>query len=283
MQTVKDFEWLVIDDGSNDETQELIGGWVREQKEFPVRYFKVEHGGKQRAINRGVTVASGEYFFIVDSDDFLVADAVAFLLEAFSSLPSDRNIIGISGLKGDVSGKPLGNGPKIGENEWVDATNLERAKYDLSADMAECFFTEKLKSYPFSVWEGESFTPEAVVWDRMALDGYRLRWYGKVIYHCEYQPDGLTNSSWRLLRDNPMGYAMLFNTKLESAKDIRRKIELIIHFISCCCLAREYGYVLKCIHPVFAVLFFPVGYLLSLRREGQFKQYLNIEKGSVHH
>lgn len=156
---------------------------------------------------------------------------------------------------------------------FVDASNLEREKWNLAADMAEVFFTEKLRQYPFPVWEGENFTPEAVVWDQMAVDGYRLRWFNRVIYYCDYQPDGLTASTWKLLKHNPMGYALLFNVKLLYTKRWKAIVYWVLQFCSCCCLAKEYTYILKCHHSVLAVLLSPLGWLLSRRRRKQINQY----------
>ena len=75
-QTVKDFEWLVIDDGSTDNTQELFDKWISEENAFPIRYYKQRNGGKCRAINRALDLAQGELFFTVDSDDYLTKDAL---------------------------------------------------------------------------------------------------------------------------------------------------------------------------------------------------------------
>lgn len=273
-QTNKDFEWLIIDDGSSDETESMIQKWSVQNNGFTIRYLKVENGGKQRAINKALSLALGDYFFIVDSDDALLPFAVSFILDAFSSLPDDESFIGISGLRGDLDGTPLGGNPRMEGNPWVDATNLDRSKYGLAADMAEAFFTRKLKHYPFPVWDGEKFTPEAVIWDRMALDGYKLRWFDKVIYLCDYQKGGLMDSSWKLLKDNPMGFTMLFKIKTEYENSLIKKAWLYIQAISCCCLGGEYGYISKIASPLACILLFPIGYCLSLRRRRQFSKYL---------
>lgn len=272
-QDCKDFEWLVINDGSTDHTKRLFDNWSKEKQAFNIRYIEIPNGGKQRAINEALRQAKGEYFFIVDSDDCLLPDAVSFIQKSFKTLPKDDTFIGISGIKGHFDGSPLRHSnidPSIG---YIDASNLERRRYGLQADMAEAFYTEKLQKYKFPVWEGEKFTPEAVVWDQIALEGYKLRWFDKVIYLCEYLPDGLTNSTWRLLKNNPMGYAMLFNTQLKYAKKIKHRVHLILQFISCCCLAKEYGYIKKCNERVLSYLLFPMGWLLSIRRISQIKKH----------
>ena len=273
-QNCYDFEWLVINDGSTDDTETLFNKWLEKENPFSIRYYAVKNGGKQRAINQALQLAKGEYFFIVDSDDSLLPHAITFIKNAFKSLPKDDSFIGISGIKGGLDGKPLHRTPSIDSAiGYVDANNLERMQYGLQADMAEAFFTEKIQKYTFSVWEGENFTPEAVVWNQMALDGYKLRWFNQVIYLCEYQEDGLTRSSWKLLKNNPMGYALLFNILLKSTKGIKERINLTLQFISCCCIAKEYSYIKECHSKVLSLLLFPLGWLLSLRRQNQFKKY----------
>lgn len=275
-QTCKSFEWLVINDGSTDKTDDLFDVWCKEDNYFRINYLKVNNGGKNRAVNQGAKQANGKYFFIVDSDDLLKPDAVEFVIHAFSTLPiDDTSFIGISSIKADLEGNKLRGDNHIDKSiGYIDSNNLERELYNLQADMAEVFFTERLRQYPFPVWKGEKFTPEAVVWDRMALDGYKLRWFNKVVYLCEYQQGGLSDSSWRLLRDNPMGYAMLFNVRLEYTKGIRRIVNYTLQYISCCFLANEVKMVFRCTKPILATFFVPLGWALAKRRERQISRFV---------
>lgn len=271
-QTCKDFEWLVIDDGSTDNTGTLFEQWIQDNKEFTIRYSKVQNGGKLRALNNGIKQAKGEFFLILDSDDLLCKSAVESILTAFYNLPDDPTFIGISMIRGDITGKPIRRTPKIDPCKgYIDCNNLERPKYDLQSDMAEVFFTKKLCKYEFPIWPDEKFTPEEVIWNQMALDGFKLRWHNKIEYICEYQLDGLTNSTWKLLRDNPMGYAMMFNHRLLYSNKIQEKINNVLQFISCCCLKKEYGYLKNCNSILLLILLFPLGYILSKRRRKQIK------------
>lgn len=270
-QSITCFEWIIIDDGSTDNTANIVQQWQKEYTQFPIRYIKKENGGKARAINDGVKLAQGKYFFIVDSDDYLADDALESLIKWFSELPESTNFIGVSGVKQDINNNR--NNIKIPVNSYIDDYNINRTKYGLEADMAEAFFTEKLRQYNFPVWPNEKFIPESVVWDQMALDGYILRWYNKVIYYCEYLEGGLTQSSWKLLKNNPMGYAQMFLKKLAYIDNPKLRINYILQFISCCCLAHEYRYILRCQDKkVFFLL--PIGFMLSIRRRLQFKSYL---------
>lgn len=269
-QTSDNFEWLVIDDGSDDGTAGLFERWKNEGA-LDIRYHRTENGGKQRAINKALAMARGEFFFIVDSDDMLEDFTVEWLERQFSLLPSEEKYIGLSGIRSDMSGGYLSEEPKF--DTFVDASNLERARYGLSADMAEAFITDKLRRYRFDVWPGETFLPEAVVWNRIAADGYILRWFNKKIYRCEYQKGGLSDSFWRLLGRNPMGYAALFRDAVEHAHSLTARLKNFLQYGSCCFLAGNHGYYFSAYKPVWALLLSPAAFALSRRRRRQIVKY----------
>ena len=79
-QTCKDFEWMIVDDGSTDDTGKLVAQWEDQNNGFDIHYYKIQNGGKPRAINFGITKANGDFFFMVDSDDHLTTDAVQKML-----------------------------------------------------------------------------------------------------------------------------------------------------------------------------------------------------------
>ena len=103
-QSFRDFEWLVVDDGSTDDTGTLLAGFIAENK-IPIRYFRQENGGKHRAINRGVREARGELFFIVDSDDHLADDALERVAFHYGNVRNDANFAGVSGVCAAESGE----------------------------------------------------------------------------------------------------------------------------------------------------------------------------------
>lgn len=268
-QTSNDFEWLVIDDGSTDGTEMLFANWSKENK-IKIHFIKVPNGGKQRAINMALELSEGEYFFIVDSDDMLEPHAIKWAIDSFATIENSDKYIGISGLRTDLNGNSLSS-PKF--QGYVDGSNLERKKWGITADLAEIFFTEKIKKYHFDVWPGENFLPESVVWDQMALDGYILRWFDEKIYRCEYQPGGLSRSSWDLLKRNPMGYSSLFLINYRTAPTIREKINWFIQYGTCCFLAKKYKYYLSQNNPLLAWGLSPAILFLSIRRKRQLHKY----------
>lgn len=207
-QTRTDFEWLVVDDGSTDGTDSYFQGLLDTGSAFPIRYFKKENGGKHRAINYALPLAEGELFFIVDSDDCLVPDAIEKLFSWVVTLDESHKWAGVSGLKGRTESEAVGE--RNSKSEYVDAKCNERIKHHLTGDHSEAYFTEVLRAYPFPEFEGEKFVVEDTVWDRIACDDYYLRWFDEIIYICEYLEDGLSHHFFQLLRDNPRGsYAWL--------------------------------------------------------------------------
>lgn len=269
-QTNHAFTWYVIDDGSTDGTEQFFTDACSRDLPFAITYEKVENGGKQRAINRAVQNIQTEFTFIVDSDDYLLPDAIEKVLGWTENLPA--GVAGVAGIRANGQNEPIHGAPTF-DGEYIEITNLERSQYNLSADMAEVYRTELLRKYPFHVWPGEKFVPEATVWDEIALAGYPLRWYKDVIYICEYLEDGLTKGSWNLLKKNPMGYAMLFDHQLLTAISEKQKWLITIQMMSCLFLAGEWKYCLRCNAPWRAVLCTPIGYVLSLRRRKQFKNF----------
>ncbi len=216
-QTSKDFEWLIVDDGSTDETEMLIRDYrlqaadCSQQKQgFEIRYFKQENGGKHRAINRGLEEAKGELFFIVDSDDRLTEYAVEWIIKNAALIMEDSKYAGLSGLRIRPDGVKIGGGDDFGT---IDATALDiRNVHHVKGDLAEVFKTEIFRKYPFPDIKGEKFCSEGLIWGRMAGDGLKIRYIYKGIYVCEYLNDGLTEARFRLRRDNPE-YSMLLDSE----------------------------------------------------------------------
>lgn len=217
-QTFKDFEWVVIDDGSTDNTEELFNQWLKEDNFFPIVYQKVDNGGKHRAINKGVQIARGELFFIVDSDDYLTDTALERIDFVERSIPDSEkeNFAGVCGNRGYSINRVVGQVQKT--KDYLDITMLERPKYGISGDKAEVFYTKVLKKYPFPEFQGEKFCTECVVWDRIAYDGYRLRFFNEIIYICEYLEDGLSKNYKNIYLKNPKSYGLYLCQSIQFGK-----------------------------------------------------------------
>ncbi|MBM6871538.1 glycosyltransferase family 2 protein [Pseudoflavonifractor phocaeensis] len=207
-QSFHDFEWLVIDDGSTDGTEELFAALLGDKNPFPIRYYKFENSGKQKEINRALELARGKLFFIVDSDDLLTPNALELVDRWDAAMPADGKYCGFAGSDGDAQGHPTN---PIFEAPYMDATFFDRDPHSanfIGYDRPWVLYTDVHRAYPYPEFEGETFITEAVVWNRMAADGYRIRCFNDVIYLREHQEIGLTNKIHEILVNNPQGYGL---------------------------------------------------------------------------
>ncbi len=200
-QSYRDFEWVIVDDGSTDDTKSLVSGWMAAGNSFPIRYHRQENGGKCRAINTGLGLARGELFFTVDSDDYLTEDALEKLALWEGQLPKGQGYCGVAGN--------LGTAPDVSPNSAFPGGFLDGNAFDRyrTVDGERCiaFYTQVHRQYLYPDCPGETFMTEAVTWNRMAHDGYRIRFYNDIIWVYEYRDDGLTQAGEKLFRDNPLG------------------------------------------------------------------------------
>lgn len=232
-QSSYDFEWLIIDDGSTDNTKNKIEDFIKEKK-IPIKYIYQANGGKHRAINNGVQQANGELFFIVDSDDFLTPDAIESIIFQWGKITNKNNYAGLCFRRINLNSNKI-----IGQdfiNFESDSTSIELSYiYKITGDKAEIFRTKILKLFPFPEIKGEDFVPEALIWNRIAYAGFKLKCINKGIYFCEYLPDGLSKNFSRNLKKNHNGFR-LFYKELLTYKIIPFypfKIKAIIRILQC--------------------------------------------------
>lgn len=210
-QSYTGFEWLVVDDGSSDGTEELFAQWNQEKNPFPIRYVKQENGGKCRAINHGLKLAEGELFFTVDSDDYLTDDALEKVVKWDEELPKDGSYCGFAGNRGTT---PEETPNRLFDGGYLDGTAWDRYG-QVDGERAFVFYTELHRKYLYPEFPGEKFLTEAVTWDQMAYDGYKMRFYNDIIWIWEYKPDGLTKAGYKVFLDNPQGTGLFFRQKAE--------------------------------------------------------------------
>lgn len=204
-QDVQNFEWVIVDDGSQDETEEIIAGFINEAN-IPIKFHRKANEGKHIAINWGVQMADGDLFFIVDSDDYLLSDATKLIQQYYLNVCDRDDIAGVSFRRGESATKYIGTQETFSD---IEATAIEfRCRYGIEGDMAEVFKTKILREYPFPKIYGEKFCTEALVWNRIALR-YKLLWTSRIVYIGEYLKGGLSDNSVKLRKQSP-NYAMLF-------------------------------------------------------------------------
>jgi glycosyltransferase involved in cell wall biosynthesis len=207
-QTYKDFEWVIVDDGSVDDTKSLtLSLSNREGTWFPVRYFYQENGGKHRAINHGVKEARGELFLILDSDDTLPPNSLELINHYFQQIKDDMSFGGVCGYMAHHDGTIIGRG---NDDKVLDANSIEmRYRYNIQGDMLEVFRTEVLREIPFPEIPGEKFVSEALTWNRIACK-YKLRVFHEVVYYRDYLDGGLTDKIIKIRMTSPIASMMTY-------------------------------------------------------------------------
>jgi glycosyltransferase involved in cell wall biosynthesis len=166
-QTFRDFEWLIVDDGSTDHTHELITRWQGEA-EFPIRYYRQENLGKPLAFNKGVGEARGELLLLIDSDDGCVPEALEQFNRHWKAISEkDRDgFVGVTGLCMDQNGNLVGD--KF-PSDLMDSDSLEiRYKFKVKGEKWGFLRTEVLSQYPFPMMPESKFVPEGIIWSAIA-------------------------------------------------------------------------------------------------------------------
>ena len=166
-QSKANFEWLIVDDGSSDNTKEYIDSLIAENK-ISINYLYKENGGKQSAYNLGLEKASGDIFLCIDSDDILADDALEIIKEDFSKLKGD-DIAGIMYVQGYISDKDKIIGTMFPSDDLKDTYYNIYHKLYVSGDKLIVFKTDIAKKYVFPLIKGEKFIPEALIYNRISL------------------------------------------------------------------------------------------------------------------
>lgn len=226
-QTCKSFEWVVVDDGSTDNVADKINSFIAQNK-INIRFVRQENGGKHTAINRGVDMAQGELFFIVDSDDHLSQNAIELITLMAAPIMTDRKFAGVAGLRMHTDGTPISRGLS---SQTLDATSLNlRYQHHIHGDLAEVIKTDVMRTFRFPVFENERFTPEALVWNRIAARGLKLRLFNKGIYIGEYLPDGLTAGIVKARMNSPLATTMCYSELTSMSIPLIQKIKAAINY-----------------------------------------------------
>ena len=227
-QTFTDFEWVIVDDGSVDNTKGIVNKFLVDSVEFlGIRYFYQENGGKHRAINRGVKEARGELFFIADSDDSLPPDALEQVARVYETVRGDESFGGVCGYMAHHDGMVIGHG---NDAEILDTNSIDlRNKYHVQGDMMEVFRTEVMREFPFPEIPNERFVPEMLVWNRIATK-YKLRVFHKVIYYRDYLDGGLTDKIVRIRMQSPVASMMTYAEMTRYDIPLIQKVKAAVNF-----------------------------------------------------
>lgn len=203
-QTFRDFEWLIVDDGSTDGTRELVETWLAEP-EFRIRYVHKPNGGKHTAWNTGVDLAQGQLFLSLDSDDACTPDALQVFHDVWESIdPRQREAFtGVCCLVMYPNGDVVGD--RFPEDVFDSDSSALRFKYHIGGDKWGFHRIDVVRQFRFPEYEGLRYVPESIVWGRIA-SRYQERFINKAL-HIYYQDADvrLSGPSWQDPRPRALG------------------------------------------------------------------------------
>lgn len=264
-QSSKKFVWLIVDDGSHDNTKELVDSWIKENK-IKIKYYYQKNQGKSIAHNKGVAETKTELFCCVDSDDYLVKESVETILDIWKT--SHRsNIIGVLAFIGHPNVKPITTLKKY--DTPVSTLGNAYRSLGLQGDTMLIYETDIIKKYKFPKFHNEKFVPEAYLYDLLDQEG-KLIILTKVLYIGEYLEDGYTANINKLLLNNPNGYLAFISQRLKLEKKIIYKFCDTIRYTSFSIASKQKKIISNSVCPFITALTYPLGYLFYYIR---YKKY----------
>lgn len=259
-QDCKDFVWLVVDDGSSDNTAELVKDWQDRDNGFEIRYIYKENGGMHTAHNTAYENIDTELNVCIDSDDKMAPGAVRKIKSAWEKVRGN-NFAGLIALNADFSGKVIGKGFFEGMSETTLGGYYAAGG---SGDKKLIYRTDVIKKYPpYPVFPGEKYVALAYKYCLIDQD-YKLAVLNDVICNVEYQVDGSSATMWKQYLKNPRGFAFWRKVCMQYPTTTRRLWIDCIHYVSESIIAGEEHYIREAPKRLMVLLALPFGKALAV-------------------
>ena len=258
-QNNKDFIWLIIDDGSSDNTEELVREWQSRENGFEIEYIKKENGGMHTAHNTAYENIHTELNVCIDSDDCMADGAVKKILSKWSQI-RDKGYAGIIALDADMNtGNIIGKGFPEGMTETTLSGYYAQGG---AGDKKLIYRTDVINQYPpYPVFEGEKYVALAYKY-RLIDQDYKLAVLNEVVCNVEYQLDGSTGTMWKQYLKNPKGFAFWRKVCMTYPESKKRLIIDNIHYVSSSILARNKAFIKESPTKFLTICCIPIGLIL---------------------
>lgn len=258
-QSCKDFLWLIIDDGSTDQTAALVRDWQQRDNGFEIQYIYKENGGMHTAHNVAYAHIRTELNTCIDSDDKLADGAVEKILRKWTAVRS-QGYAGLIGLDAGFDGKLIGKSFPAGLTETTLSGYYAAGG---AGDKKLVYRTDVIQSYPeYPVFEGEKYVSLAYKYLLIDQD-YKLAVLDEVLCNVEYQPDGSSKNMLRQYLKNPRGFAFWRTVQMQYPESRKRLIMDCIHYCSSSQIAGNRNYIRESPRKLLTVLCTPAGWMLT--------------------
>ena len=206
-QDYNDFEWLIVDDGSSDDTENFIKELIKDNK-ININYIKKENGGKPSAYNKGLDCAKGNVFLSIDSDDVFRPNVLSKIASDFDNIVED-DIGGAMYLQSYINDREKIIGSVFpADNMIVNYFDVYH-KFKVTGDKLIVLKTEVARKFYFPIIENEKFVPEALVFNRISKK-YKFKCFNFITTSKEYLTEGYSNNYFTLVKRNPLGNMLYF-------------------------------------------------------------------------
>lgn len=237
-QTCKNFEWLIIDDGSTDNTREIVTQWIKEA-DFKINYIYQDNQGMHGAHNTAYRNISTELNTCIDSDDYMPTDAVDSIVTFWKNNKSDK-YAGFIGLDQREDESIIGTSFP---NDLKETTLLDFYARGGKGDKKLVYRTDIIKRYPeYPIFEGERYV--GLAYKYMLIDqDYKLITLNKPLAIVDYQTDGSSNMMWKQYWNNPKGFAFFRKTEMVVAPSFKRRFISCVHYVSSSIISKNWKYI----------------------------------------
>lgn len=258
-QNCKDFIWLIVDDGSTDNTSDLVKTWQKTNNDFEIRYLYKDNGGMHTAHNAAYDAIDTELNVCIDSDDCLADGAVRKILYKWNAV-KDQGYAGIIGLDADLNGNLIGKGfPQ----DLMETTLTGYYTAGGRGDKKLVYRTDIIRKYPpYPVFEGEKYVALAYKY-RLIDQDYKLAVLDEILCNVEYQADGSSGTMWKQYLKNPKGFAFWRKVCMKYPASKKRLLMDCIHYCSSSILSQNSHYIAESPKKLLTVLCTPAGWVLS--------------------
>lgn len=259
-QTSRDFVWLIIDDGSTDETELLVRGWISEGR-VPIRYHYQENQGMHGAHNTAYELINTELNVCIDSDDYMADDAVENIVTFWKQFGGPR-YAGIVGLDAAPNGNIIGT--RMPDNIRASTLSDLYGKLKVRGDKKLVYRSDLTRnSPPYPIFPGEKYCPLSYKYIFIDQE-FPLLIMNEILCYVEYLDDGSSMNIIKQYKKNPRGFLFFRKVAMKYAPTFKDKLRESMHYVSSNLMIRNYRFLIESPCKWTTMLAAPLGLLLYL-------------------